>query len=159
MWRRAALPARLVAARTAPPLRPRTTRPAAARRPASRANGSKPAVPADAPPVHIRVVEFGEERAITARTGQTLMNVAVEQEIELECACGGELACSTCHVILEESYYKKLPPPSQEENDMLDLASGLTETSRLGCQIKLGPELEGMRVVIPEGAVDQRASK
>lgn len=77
------------------------------------------------------------------------MRLAHENDIDLEGACEGSLACSTCHLILEPEYYNKLEEPSDEENDMLDLAFGLTETSRLGCQVKLAPELDGMTVVIP----------
>ena len=64
-------------------------------------------------------------------------------------ACGGELACSTCHVILPQRYYDKLGEKSEEEEDMLDLAWGVTDCSRLGCQIKLTKELEGMELVVP----------
>ena len=59
-------------------------------------------------------------------------------------ACDGSLACSTCHVILEQSHYDALPPPEEEEEDMLDLAFGLTDTSRLGCQIKIDASMKGM---------------
>lgn len=81
--------------------------------------------------------------------GQDLMRLAHEHDIDLEGACEGSLACSTCHVILPKAYYDRMPEPTDEENDMLDLAFGLTQTSRLGCQVKLGPELEGMRITIP----------
>ncbi|MFQ6620700.1 hypothetical protein Gotur_001076 [Gossypium turneri] len=65
-------------------------------------------------------------------------------------ACEGSLACSTCHVIvMDMEYYNKLEDPTDEENDMLDLAFGLTETSRLGCQIVASPELDGIRLAIP----------
>ena len=65
-------------------------------------------------------------------------------------ACEGSLACSTCHVIVEkEEYYNKLSEPDDDENDMLDLAFGLTDTSRLGCQVIAKPELDGMHVRIP----------
>ncbi|KAK3221132.1 hypothetical protein Dsin_015102 [Dipteronia sinensis] len=65
-------------------------------------------------------------------------------------ACEGSLACSTCHVIvMDMDYYNKLEDPTDEENDMLDLAFGLTESSRLGCQIVAKPELDGIRVAIP----------
>ncbi|GJD09947.1 Adrenodoxin-like protein 2, mitochondrial [Galdieria sulphuraria] len=61
--------------------------------------------------------------------------LAHEHDIDLEGACEGSLACSTCHVYLDEKSYNKLPEPSDDENDMLDLAFGLTEYSRLGCQL------------------------
>ena len=65
-------------------------------------------------------------------------------------ACGGELACSTCHVILEEDVYELLGEVEEEEEDMLDLAFGLTDTSRLCCQIKATKELDGMVLTLPE---------
>jgi len=91
----------------------------------------------------------GKEIQVEGKPGQDLMRLAHENDVELEGACEGSLACSTCHVILPPEYYQKLAEPSDEENDMLDLAWGLTETSRLGCQVKLSPELEGMHVQIP----------
>lgn len=79
--------------------------------------------------------------------------VAEEPELRqyLECACGGNMACSTCHVIVLPEFYALMPEPEDAENDMLDLAYGLTETSRLGCQIKLRPEWDGMQVTVPDG--------
>lgn len=91
----------------------------------------------------------GERFSIAAREGQSLLDAAHANDVELEGACEGSLACSTCHVILPQSFYDKLPEATDEENDMLDMAFGLTRTSRLGCQIKLNPELEGMEVQIP----------
>jgi ferredoxin len=73
----------------------------------------------------------------------------------VEGACGGELACSTCHIIMDDATYKKvlkICPKGEEEEDMLDLAWGLTDTSRLGCQIKLCAELDSIEVKIPEEA-------
>ena len=67
-------------------------------------------------------------------------------------ACDGSLACSTCHLVLEQDVYDAPPPPDEEEEDMLDLAMDLTDTSRLGCQIKVTKELEGMRATVPGGA-------
>ena len=82
--------------------------------------------------------------------GESLLQVAHHNDIELEGACEGSLACSTCHVVVEdESMYEKMEEPSDDENDMLDLAFGLTETSRLGCQVLATPELDGLRVRIP----------
>lgn len=74
-------------------------------------------------------------------------------------ACGGSCACSTCHVIVEdEEMYNKMDEPDDDENDMLDLAFGLTETSRLGCQIKMAPELDGLRVKLPRMTRNMQAS-
>jgi len=92
----------------------------------------------------------GEEIPVTAAEGKSLLEVAHENDIELEGACGGELACSTCHVVFTPELYGKLPEKKEEEEDMLDLAWGLTDTSRLGCQIKVSPVLENAVITIPE---------
>jgi len=74
-------------------------------------------------------------------------------------ACGGSCACSTCHVIVEgEDYYDKMPEPDDDENDMLDLAFGLTETSRLGCQVTMDESLDGLRVRLPSMTRNLQAS-
>ena len=64
-------------------------------------------------------------------------------------ACEGSVACSTCHVILPTEYYDLLPEPEDDENDMLDMAFGLTDTSRLGCQVKLTKDLDGITCTLP----------
>ncbi|KAJ1419135.1 Serine/threonine-protein kinase, active site [Sesbania bispinosa] len=92
----------------------------------------------------------GEEKLIKVPVGMSMLEAAHENDIELEGACEGSLACSTCHVIvMDVEYYNKLEDPTDEENDMLDLAFGLTETSRLGCQVIAKPELDGIRLAIP----------
>lgn len=92
----------------------------------------------------------GTEKTISVPVGMSMLEAAHENDIELEGACEGSLACSTCHVIvMDENYYSKLEDPTDEENDMLDLAFGLTETSRLGCQVIAKPELDGMRLALP----------
>ncbi|CAA0842575.1 Adrenodoxin-like protein 2- mitochondrial [Striga hermonthica] len=92
----------------------------------------------------------GEETHIKVPIGMSMLEAAHENDIELEGACEGSLACSTCHVIvMDVDQYNKLPDPTDEENDMLDLAFGLTETSRLGCQVIAKPELEGLRLALP----------
>uniref|UniRef100_A0A7N2N7B7 2Fe-2S ferredoxin-type domain-containing protein n=1 Tax=Quercus lobata TaxID=97700 RepID=A0A7N2N7B7_QUELO len=92
----------------------------------------------------------GEEQHIKVPIGMSMLEAAHENDIELEGACEGSLACSTCHVIvMDMEYYNKLEDPADEENDMLDLAFGLTETSRLGCQVIAKPELDGIRLAIP----------
>jgi ferredoxin len=74
-------------------------------------------------------------------------------------ACGGSCACSTCHVIVtDEAFYDKMAEPDDEENDMLDLAFGLTETSRLGCQVKMSKELDGLVVQLPKMTRNLQAS-
>ena len=65
-------------------------------------------------------------------------------------ACGGSCACSTCHVIVDDpDKYDAMPEPSDDENDMLDLAFGLTETSRLGCQVKMAKEIDRVKIRLP----------
>lgn len=91
----------------------------------------------------------GTRREVEAPEGLSVMEVAHRNDIELEGACEGSLACSTCHVIVDLQWYAKLDEASEEEEDMLDLAFGLTHTSRLGCQIKITPELDGIVVTLP----------
>ncbi|KAL1801834.1 hypothetical protein DCAR_0933291 [Daucus carota subsp. sativus] len=96
------------------------------------------------------VGDGGEETTIKVPVGMSMLEAAHENDIELEGACEGSLACSTCHVIvMDMEYYNKLEDPTDEENDMLDLAFGLTETSRLGCQVIASPELDGLRLALP----------
>ncbi|TYI22301.1 hypothetical protein ES332_A06G094000v1 [Gossypium tomentosum] len=96
------------------------------------------------------VSKDGEEIPIQVPIGMSMLEAAHENVIELEGACEGSLACSTCHVrVMDMEYYNKLEDPVDEENDMLDLAFGLTETSRLGCQIVASPELDGICLAIP----------
>ncbi|CAL0330260.1 unnamed protein product [Lupinus luteus] len=90
------------------------------------------------------------ETHIKVPVGMSMLEAAHENDIELEGACEASLACSTCHVIvMDVEYYNKLEDPIDEENDMLDLAFGLSETSRLGCQVIAKPELDGIRLAIP----------
>ena len=81
--------------------------------------------------------------------GTNLVRVAQAADIELEGACECSLACSTCHVILEPKVYDALPPPNEDEEDLLDLAFGLTPTSRLGCQIFLDKNIENAKIKLP----------
>ena len=84
-----------------------------------------------------------------ADAGETLLEIAHANDVEMEGACEGCMACSTCHVIVDPDWYKKLEHASEEELDMLDLAFGLTATSRLGCQIILTDALDGLTVRLP----------
>ena len=99
----------------------------------------------------IFVLPDGTEKTIDAPNGQSVLEVAHHNQVALEGACEGSLACSTCHVIVDDAFFDKLKEPSEDEEDMLDLAFGLTETSRLGCQIIVSDELEGLRVKLPTG--------
>jgi len=100
--------------------------------------------------VNITFVEGDEEKKVKAEIGQTVLDVAQENGIEIEGACEGELACSTCHCILEKDLYDQLPKKQEEEDDMLDMAWGLTETSRLGCQVKVEAFFEGAKIIVPQ---------
>lgn len=91
--------------------------------------------------------------------GANLLDIAQSYDLEMEGACGGSCACSTCHVIVtDEQMYDRIPEPSDDENDMLDLAFGLTETSRLGCQVVMTKELDGLVVKLPSMTRNMQAS-
>jgi 2Fe-2S ferredoxin len=97
------------------------------------------------------IMRDGEERVLSAEAGQTLLDLARKHHInEVEGACGGAMACSTCHVIVDSHWYDQLPHASEDETDMLDLAQGITRTSRLGCQIRLTDNMDGLIVKLPE---------
>jgi ferredoxin len=81
--------------------------------------------------------------------GLSILEIAHQNNIDLEGACEGSLACATCHIILDVEFYNKLEKPLEEEEDMLDLAFGLTHTSRLGCQVIFTEELNNMRIYLP----------
>eukprot|EP01126_Amoeba_proteus_P035375 TRINITY_DN3568_c0_g2_i1.p1 TRINITY_DN3568_c0_g2~~TRINITY_DN3568_c0_g2_i1.p1 ORF type:complete len:180 (-),score=30.04 TRINITY_DN3568_c0_g2_i1:270-809(-) len=96
------------------------------------------------------ILKDGSLKSTKEKAGLHLLEIAHKNGIDLEGACDASLACSTCHVIVtDKDYYDMLPDPEDEENDMLDLAFGLTETSRLGCQVYLTPELDGLTVKLP----------
>ena len=86
---------------------------------------------------------------VEAPIGLSVLEIAHRNNIDLEGACEGSLACSTCHVIVDSEWYDAIPEASEDEEDMLDLAFGLTRTSRLGCQIKMTEELDGLTVRLP----------
>lgn len=91
----------------------------------------------------------GENIEIDAPVGLSILEVAHQNNIDLEGACEGSLACSTCHVVVDSEWYDLLPTATEDEEDMLDLAFGLTHTSRLGCQIIVTDELDGLVVRLP----------
>jgi len=93
----------------------------------------------------------GNRREVDAPAGLSVLEVAHKHGIDLEGACEGSLACSTCHVIIDPSWFEVLKDPTEDEEDMLDLAFGLTKTSRLGCQIVMSEELDGLVVSLPPG--------
>lgn len=95
------------------------------------------------------VTPQGERREVDAPIGLSVLEIAHQNGIDLEGACEGSLACSTCHVVVDPEWYDILPEAQEEEDDMLDLAFGLKETSRLGCQIIMKEELNGLVVMLP----------
>jgi len=102
--------------------------------------------------VSIRVVFIapnGDERVEQGEAGMSVLQLAQENGIDMEGACEGNMACSTCHVIVDELDFPRLSLASEEEEEMLDLAVGLKATSRLGCQITLEEDLDGIRLSLP----------
>lgn len=139
MMRRLAGAINPIVRRTTPLLAPRSTAPALCRAPLRSMSDS----------VRITFVEADEEIVVDAEIGKTILEVAHANDIDLEGACDGTLACSTCHIVLEQDMYDALPAPDEEEEDMLDLAFDLQDTSRLGCQITVTKELDGMIARVP----------
>ncbi len=91
----------------------------------------------------------GVPREVEAPLGLSVLEVAHKHGVDIEGACEGSLACSTCHVIVDPAWAGKLVKPSEDEEDMLDLAFGLEKTSRLGCQIVMTEALDGLTVRLP----------
>lgn len=91
----------------------------------------------------------GKTHECDAPVGVNLLELAHREDVDLEGACEGSLACSTCHVVLPDEVYDMLEEPTEDEEDMLDLAWGLTQTSRLGCQVVVTPDMEGTVVRLP----------
>jgi 2Fe-2S ferredoxin len=100
----------------------------------------------------------GTRRDVDAPVGLSVLEIAHKNDIDLEGACEGSLACSTCHVIVEQEWYDLLADASEDEEDMLDLAFGLTKTSRLGCQIIMSEELDGLTLKLPAGTRNMQGS-
>uniref|UniRef100_A0A8B9T586 Adrenal ferredoxin n=1 Tax=Anas platyrhynchos TaxID=8839 RepID=A0A8B9T586_ANAPL len=102
----------------------------------------------------------GEKLTAKGKPGDSLLDVVIENNLDIDGfgACEGTLACSTCHLIFEDHIFEKLDAITDEEMDMLDLAYGLTDTSRLGCQICLKKSMEDMTVRVPEAVADARQS-
>ena len=96
----------------------------------------------------------GEKVEASAHAGAVLLEVAQGAGMPLEGTCEGQMACSTCHVIVGREWFGKLPPASDEEEDMLDLAADIAATSRLSCQILLTEDLDGIEVRIPSESRD-----
>ena len=100
------------------------------------------------------ITSEGDRVDAEGEVGETLLRVAQAAGMPLEGTCEGQMACSTCHVVVDKDWFDRLPEASEEEEDMLDLAAGVRRTSRLSCQIILGEELDGITVAIPAESHD-----
>ena len=109
-------------------------------------------------PKMIFIDRDGARREVDAPVGLSVLEIAHKHGVDIEGACEGSLACSTCHVIVDAEWFEKLGDPTEDEEDMLDLAFGLEKTSRLGCQIVMSDELEGLerRLGGGDGGAQQR---
>ncbi|MSP49467.1 MAG: 2Fe-2S iron-sulfur cluster binding domain-containing protein [Alphaproteobacteria bacterium] len=101
----------------------------------------------------------GTRHEVDAPVGLSVLEIAHKNGIDLEGACEGSLACSTCHVIVDTEDYERLKDATEDEEDMLDLAFGLTHTSRLGCQIIITEELDGLTVKLPSATRNMMVDK
>ena len=97
------------------------------------------------------ILKDGSRKEVDAPLGLSVLEIAHRNHIDIEGACEGSLACSTCHVVVDPEWYELLPDATEDEEDMLDLAFALTKTSRLGCQIIISEELDGLTVRLPAG--------
>lgn len=98
----------------------------------------------------------GEKVSAEGQPGQRLLEVGQAAGMGLEGTCEGQMACSTCHVVIGADWFDRLAPASEDEEDMLDLAAGVARTSRLSCQIVLDETLDGIEVCIPGEAHDMQ---
>ncbi|HVZ46555.1 MAG TPA: 2Fe-2S iron-sulfur cluster-binding protein [Ramlibacter sp.] len=88
----------------------------------------------------------GAEHAVKVAAGTTVLEAAKANDLPMVGTCGGSMVCATCHVKICAADRARLPPPTEDEEDTLDLAFGVTADSRLGCQIELTDALEGIRI-------------
>ena len=105
------------------------------------------------------ILKDGTRKEVDAPLGLSVLEIAHRNHIGIEGACEGSLACSTCHVVVDKEWFDKLAPASEDEEDMLDLAFGLTHTSRLGCQIRMSNELDGLVVKLPPATRNMMVDK
>ena len=101
-------------------------------------------------PKMVFIERDGNRKEVEAPLGLSVLEIAHRNDIDIEGACEGSMACSTCHVVVEPEWYEKLSEATEDEEDMLDLAFGLTATSRLGCQIIITEDLDGLTVKLPD---------
>ena len=143
------------------PFMPQRQRPLTTQRPFCRSLSQTRAVAAAAADkVSVTFVKpDGSKSTVKTKVGENLLDVVIDNDVDIDGfgACEGTLACSTCHLIFEKADFDRLPDePTDEELDMLDLAYELTDTSRLGCQVCMSKDLDGLVVQVPEGVNDQR---
>ncbi len=110
-------------------------------------------------PKMVFVQKDGGRKEVDAPIGLSVLEIAHRNGVDLEGACEGSLACSTCHVIVDPEWSDLLPAATEDEEDMLDLAFGLTHTSRLGCQIIITEELDGLTVQLPAATRNMMVDK
>ncbi|MCA3358623.1 MAG: ferredoxin family 2Fe-2S iron-sulfur cluster binding protein [Roseomonas sp.] len=103
-------------------------------------------------PKMVFIERDGTRKEVEAPLGLSVLEIAHRNSVDIEGACEGSLACSTCHVIVDASWFGKLAKPTEDEEDMLDLAFDLQETSRLGCQLIMTDALDGLVVKLPAGS-------
>jgi 2Fe-2S ferredoxin len=103
-------------------------------------------------PKMVFIQRDGTRKEVDAPLGLSVLEIAHRHDVDIEGACEGSLACSTCHVIVDASWFGKLAKPTEDEEDMLDLAFDLQETSRLGCQLIMTDALDGLVVKLPAGS-------
>ena len=100
-------------------------------------------------PTIVFVKPDGIQTPVDVPEGTSVLQAAWDNNVDIEGACEGSMACSTCHVIIDDAHFMALPNPSDEEEDLLDLAWGVRPKSRLGCQITVTAETEGMVITLP----------
>lgn len=100
-------------------------------------------------PKMVFIERDGNRKEVEAPVGLSVLEIAHRNEVDIEGACEGSLACSTCHVIVDPDWHERLPEASEDEEDMLDLAFDLQRTSRLGCQLIITEEMDGLTVRLP----------
>ena len=103
-------------------------------------------------PKMVFIERDGTQKEVEAPLGLSVLEIAHRNSVDIEGACEGSLACSTCHVIVDGAWFAKLAKPTEDEEDMLDLAFDLQETSRLGCQLIMTDALDGLVVKLPAGS-------
>ena len=105
------------------------------------------------------ILKDGSPKEVDAPIGLSVLEIAHRDHSDIEGACEGSLACSTCHVVVDKTWFDKLAPASDDDEDVLDLAFGLTHTSRLGCQIRMSEALDGLVVRLPAATRNMMVDK